>query len=82
MFSSPTPSRTLANTALKGAGLIDSDTRMRDVAADKPGGRKGTSKARPHRTRPIDAYKEPQGPSRANMVNMRPFPLSRSHFLA
>ena len=75
MFSSPTPSRTLATSALKGAGLIDSDTRMRDVTADKPGGRKGTSKIRTHRTRPIDAYKEPQGPSRASMVNIRPSPV-------
>lgn len=75
MFSSPTSSRTLATTTLKGAGLIDSDTRMRDATTDKPGGRKGTSKIRTHRIRPIDAYKEPHGPSRASMVNMRPFPV-------
>jgi nuclear RNA export factor len=74
MFSSPTSSRTLATTTLKGAGLIDSDTRMRDATGDKPGGRKGASKIRTHRTRPIDAYKEPHGPSRASMVNIRPFP--------
>ncbi|CCL98168.1 uncharacterized protein FIBRA_00162 [Fibroporia radiculosa] len=61
MFSSPTPasgSRSLAANALRGAGLIDRDERMRD-ASDKPGGRKGhnkTHKARSsHRSRPIDA---------------------------
>lgn len=77
MFSSPTSNRTLATTTLKGAGLIDSDTRMRDATADKPGGRKGPSKSRSHRTRQMDVYKykEPQGPSRASMVNMRPFPV-------
>jgi nuclear RNA export factor len=77
MFSSPTSSRTLATATLKGAGLIDSDTRMRDATADKPGGRKGASKIkiRTHRTRPIDVYKEPHGPGRASMVNMRPFPV-------
>ncbi|KAJ3995862.1 hypothetical protein F5050DRAFT_1799946 [Lentinula boryana] len=60
MFSSPTPapgSRTLASNALRKAGLIDRDAKMRDVS-DKPGGRKGSSKARSHRTRPIDVYKD------------------------
>ncbi|KAH9926825.1 hypothetical protein B0H21DRAFT_138066 [Amylocystis lapponica] len=63
MFSSPTPapgSRALASSALRGAGLIDRDERMRDVN-DKPGGRKGIQKASHHkprpsnRPRPIDA---------------------------
>ena len=63
MFSTPTPAsggRAIANNALRSAGLIDRDERMRD-ATDKPGGRKGTQrtshhKARPaHRPRPIDA---------------------------
>ncbi|KAH7925856.1 hypothetical protein BV22DRAFT_1010410 [Leucogyrophana mollusca] len=75
MFSSPTPasgSRTLATKTLKSAGLIDRDERMRDVS-DKPGGRKGTSKIRSHRARPIDVFKDNQpGPSRSSMVNMRP----------
>ena len=50
MFSSPTPapgSRTLANTALRTAGLIDRDTAMHDLT-DRPGGRKGSSKTRSH----------------------------------
>ncbi|KAJ3867011.1 hypothetical protein EV359DRAFT_35403 [Lentinula novae-zelandiae] len=66
MFSSPTPapgSRTLASNALRNAGLIDRDAKMRD-ATDKPGGRKGSSKARSHRTRPIDVYKD-SGPSKS-----------------
>ena len=63
MFSSPaTPSpsgsRSVASTALRGAGLIDKDERMRDVA-DRPGGRKGTQKMnhklRSSRTRAVDA---------------------------
>ncbi|EIW83907.1 NTF2-like protein [Coniophora puteana RWD-64-598 SS2] len=74
MFSTPaaTPSgsRTLANTALKGAGLIDRDERMRDVS-DKPGGRKGISKIRSHRPRPIDAFKDQPGPSRSAMLAAR-----------
>lgn len=81
MFSSPTSSRTLATTTLKGAGLIDSDTRMRDATADKPGGRKGASKIRTHRTRPIDAYKEPHGPSRASMLAARTQPGGASDIL-
>ncbi|KAG1733591.1 uncharacterized protein EDB91DRAFT_1148242 [Suillus paluster] len=73
MFSSPTSSRTLATTTLKGAGLIDSDTRMRDATADKPGGRKGASKIRSHRTHQMDVYKYkgPQGPNRASMLAAR-----------
>ncbi|KIM84221.1 hypothetical protein PILCRDRAFT_68075 [Piloderma croceum F 1598] len=75
MFSSPTPapgSRTVATTALRSAGLIDRDQRMRD-ATDKPGGRKGPSKIRAHRPRAIDAYKgeSKPGPSRTSMVNTR-----------
>ncbi|KAG1843532.1 hypothetical protein C8R48DRAFT_736712 [Suillus tomentosus] len=81
MFSSPTSSRTLATTTLKGAGLIDSDTRMRDATVDKPGGRKGASKIRTHRTRPIDAYKEPHGPGRASMLAARTQPGGASDVL-
>ncbi|KAF9231003.1 hypothetical protein BU15DRAFT_91000 [Melanogaster broomeanus] len=69
MFSSATPasgSRPLATSALKRAGLIDKDERMKDVTRDKPGGRKGVSKIRSHRPRPIDAFKDHQaGTSRA-----------------
>ncbi|KII89808.1 hypothetical protein PLICRDRAFT_39982 [Plicaturopsis crispa FD-325 SS-3] len=66
MFSSPTPapgSRKVASNALRSAGLIDHDERMRDVT-DKPGGRKGTSKFRSHRPRLIDSFKDQPGPSR------------------
>lgn len=76
MYSSPTTatgSRTLATNALRSAGLIDKDERMKDVSTDRPGGRKGTSKIRSHRPRPIDAFKDHQaGPSKASMVNTRP----------
>ncbi|KIK98414.1 hypothetical protein PAXRUDRAFT_823890 [Paxillus rubicundulus Ve08.2h10] len=61
MYSSPTPasgSRGLASSALKSAGLIDKDARMKDVSGDRPGGRKGASKFRSHRPRPIDAFKD------------------------
>jgi hypothetical protein len=75
MFSSPTPApgtRTVASTALRSAGLIDRDARMKDVSSsDKPGGRKGTSKIRSHRPRPIDTFKDQPGTSRASMVNIR-----------
>jgi hypothetical protein len=68
MYTSPTPasgSRVLASSALKSAGLIDKDARMKDVSGDRPGGRKGVSKFRSHRPRPIDAFKDHQaGPSR------------------
>ncbi|KAF9007555.1 hypothetical protein BDQ17DRAFT_1422910 [Cyathus striatus] len=54
-MSTPAPgSRAIAANALRNAGLIDRDATMRDVS-DKPGGRKGTSKIRSHRPRPIDA---------------------------
>ena len=62
-------SRNIAANALRGAGLMDRDERMRDVQ-DKPGGRKGSSKIRPHRQRPVDSYKDQAaGPSRVSMVN-------------
>ncbi|KIK62433.1 hypothetical protein GYMLUDRAFT_41872 [Collybiopsis luxurians FD-317 M1] len=67
MFSSPTPapgSRTLASNALRNAGLMDRDTKMRDLA-DKPGGRKGSGKNRSHRPRPMDAYKQESGPAKS-----------------
>lgn len=63
-------SRNLVSNALRGAGLIDRDVRMRD-AQDKPGGRKGSNKIRTHRQHPVDSYKGPTaGPSRVSMVNM------------
>ncbi|KAH7884498.1 hypothetical protein F5I97DRAFT_1812991 [Phlebopus sp. FC_14] len=75
MFSSPTPApgnRSLATTALKSAGLIDRDERMKDVSSERPGGKKVTSKIRSHRTRPIDIFKDHQpGPSRASMLASR-----------
>ncbi|KIJ67053.1 hypothetical protein HYDPIDRAFT_128640 [Hydnomerulius pinastri MD-312] len=74
MFSSPTPasgSRTFASSALKSAGLIDKDERMKDISGDKPGGRKGVSKIRSHRARPIDIFKDQPGPSRASMLASR-----------
>ncbi|KAF8415006.1 hypothetical protein L210DRAFT_3361129, partial [Boletus edulis BED1] len=61
MFSSQTTTaggRTLAANALRSAGLIDKDERMKDVSTDRPGGRKGISKIRSHRPRPIDAFKD------------------------
>jgi hypothetical protein len=72
MFSTPPPpgSRNIAANALRNAGLMDRDERMRDIG-DKPGGRKGSSKIRSHRHRPIDEYKEhAAGPSRISMVNI------------
>jgi nuclear RNA export factor len=68
--SSPSGSSVLANTALRKAGLMDRDERMRD-AADKPGGRKGHPKSRPHRPRLIDSIKGQPGPTRNSMVNIR-----------
>ncbi|KAH8995036.1 NTF2-like protein [Lactarius akahatsu] len=53
----------LVNTALRNAGLMDRDERMRD-ASDKPGGRKGFPKPRSHRPRLIDTIKGQPGPSR------------------
>ncbi|KAG5644653.1 hypothetical protein DXG03_008035 [Asterophora parasitica] len=56
MFSSPTPapgSRAIASNALRSAGLIDRDAKMRDLT-DKPGGRKASSKIRSHRPRILD----------------------------
>lgn len=74
MFSTPTPAprtRNVATNALRGAGLMDRDQKMRDIA-DKPGGRKGSSKVRSHKQRPIDDYKDRSaGPSRISMVNIR-----------
>lgn len=75
MFSTPAASSSsVATNALRSAGLMDRDERMRD-ATDKPGGRKGTSKIRSHRPRLIDAIKDPAGPSRNSMVNTRLFML-------
>jgi hypothetical protein len=63
-------SSVLANTALRNAGLMDHDQRMRDPS-DKPGGRKGFPKLRSHRPRLLDTIKGPPGPSRNPMVNIR-----------
>jgi nuclear RNA export factor len=63
-------SSVLANTALRNAGLMDRDERMRDTS-DKPGGRKGYAKQRSHRPRLIDTIKGQVGPSRNSMVNIR-----------
>ena len=61
-FSSPTPapgSRAIAASALRKAGLIDQDAKMRDVS-DKPGrkvaGTKQSTRSRthPHKPRAID----------------------------
>ena len=60
----------LVNTALRNAGLMDRDERMRD-ASDKPGGRKGFPKPRSHRPRLIDTIKGQPGPTRNSMVNIR-----------
>ncbi|EAU85279.2 hypothetical protein CC1G_10065 [Coprinopsis cinerea okayama7 len=56
-------SKTIAANALRNAGLIDKDAQMRDVN-DKPGGRKGVSKIRSHRNRPIDVFKDQPGSHR------------------
>lgn len=50
---------------------MDRDERMRDTQ-DKPGGRKGSTKIRAHRQRPVDNYKDPAaGPSRVSMLASR-----------
>jgi hypothetical protein len=67
---SHTGSSALVNTVLRNAGLMDRDERMRDPS-DKPGGRKGFPKSRPHRPRLIDTVKGQPGPSRNSMVNIR-----------
>ena len=46
----PSGSRSLAANALRKAGLMDHDERMRD-ATDKPGGRKGHAKSNVHKVR-------------------------------
>ena len=60
----------LVNTALRKAGLMDRDERMRE-ASDKPGGRKGFPKPRSHRPRLIDTIKGQPGPSRNPTVNIK-----------
>jgi|SRR5712671_4597123 len=67
---SPSASTALVNNALRNAGLMDRDERMRDPA-DKPGGRKGIQKPRSHRPRLIDSVKGQPGPTRNSMVNIR-----------
>ncbi|KAI6155073.1 hypothetical protein BKA82DRAFT_996758 [Pisolithus tinctorius] len=76
-FSSPTPApggRKLAASALKSAGLIDRDEHMRDVSSENPGGRKGISKIRSHRPRPMDIFRDQPGHSRATMLASRSQP--------
>ncbi|KAH9998801.1 NTF2-like protein [Russula compacta] len=68
-------STVLVNTALRNAGLMDRDERMRD-ASDKPGGRKGFPKPRSHRPRLIDTIKGQPGPSRDSMLASRIAPPS------
>jgi nuclear RNA export factor len=68
-------SSALVNTVLRNAGLMDRDERMRDTA-DKPGGRKGFQKSRPHRPRLIDSIKGQPGPSRNSMLSTRIAPPS------
>lgn len=79
-MSSPTPApsgRVLATSALKRAGLIDRDEVMRDASAENPGGRKGVSKIRSHRPRPVDIFKDHQpGHARPSTVNIIPYSLS------
>ncbi|KAF4571163.1 nuclear mRNA export, poly(A)+RNA binding protein [Pleurotus pulmonarius] len=58
----------VASSALRSAGLIDRDARMKD-ATEKPGGRKGISKLRPHRNRLVEALKEqPSSSSRTVII--------------
>ena len=76
-FSSPTPapgSRAIASSALRRAGLIDQDAKMRDLS-DKPGGRKGvskpTSKTRhPHKPRGLDSVLGKTTPAISQSVNV------------
>ncbi|KAI0255112.1 hypothetical protein BJV78DRAFT_1181400 [Lactifluus subvellereus] len=68
-------SSVLANTALRNAGLMDRDQRMRDPS-DKPGGRKGFPKPRSHRPRLLDSIKGQPGPSRNPMLATRIAPPS------
>jgi hypothetical protein len=78
MFSSPTPapgSRAIASNALRSAGLIDRDTTMRDLT-DKPGGRKGSSKTRSHRSRGPDVS------SKKDLLGSGPRPVSYSSSLS
>ncbi|KAI9457196.1 NTF2-like protein [Russula earlei] len=77
MLQSPAPSASsvLINNALRNAGLMDRDERMRDPS-DKPGGRKGLSKPRSHRPRLIDTVKGQPGSSRNSMLASRTAPPS------
>ena len=62
-------SRNIAANALRNAGLMDTDTRMRDVEKDKPGGKKVTIKSR-RRPRPIESAKEQTlGTQRSVIIN-------------
>jgi hypothetical protein len=69
----------VAASGLQRAGLLDRDQTMRDAGGDKPGGRKGTTKNRSHRTRDIDPYKDrsQQGSSRIPTVNIACVPVDR-----
>ncbi|PIL35802.1 transporter [Ganoderma sinense ZZ0214-1] len=79
-FSSPTPapgSRAIATNALRRAGLMDQDTKMRDMS-DKPGGRKGStlkvSKPRhpTHRPRGLETILGKSTPVLAQTIVTRP----------
>ena len=75
-FSSPTPapgSRAIASNALRSAGLIDRDARMRDVS-DKPGNRKAapkqTKSRHPHKARGLDTVLGKTTPVLSQSVNV------------
>ncbi|KAI1797343.1 NTF2-like protein [Ganoderma leucocontextum] len=80
-FSSPTPapgSRAIATNALRRAGLMDQDTKMRDMSSDKPGGRKGSalkiSKPRhpAHKPRGLESILGKSTPVLAQTIATRP----------
>ncbi|KAI0635688.1 NTF2-like protein [Trametes polyzona] len=74
-FSSPTPapgSRAIAASALRKAGLIDQDAKMRD-ASEKPGRKGGVkqstrSRTHPHKPRAIEAVMGKEQPSTKSLT--------------
>ncbi|KAI0035362.1 hypothetical protein K488DRAFT_39110, partial [Vararia minispora EC-137] len=65
----PAPSRSVAASALRKAGLMDGDARMHD-ASGRQGGRKGANKIRSHRPRLVDGIKD-SGAAARNSVAAR-----------
>ena len=57
----------MAATVLRNAGLIDRDARMKDLV-DKPGGKKSSTKSRPHRPKTLDLFKDQK--DQASTVNL------------